>query len=317
MLMEMSTKNTLQKMDYKACLGKTGEVSKYQLAFVPGSIRFMHKFDPIPSMGFQYGQWSHGTQYGMLLYDMSGCNSGTPACANGMVESTGHPGLLHEAGPYAGQPEALPHYLCESGVQPSGKMFQCNSEYYSYTNMFNPVPCVEVLIAQMYLYDKHMGDAHYPGDALSPFIPHEDFDYCSSSYTATVEMYYSVYLAADIGSIPAMETDLQDIVDSNGNYDETELLMAVGYWAAWGLIYIHMAYPNYPLCTSGNNDFYGDAFQMRGPVGPKSNGVADSLSAVKKAIPTFDDMVSWYEDADGGAAEGPPRGMEPPKGRGK
>jgi len=321
-LMEIATKHTLQEVELEACHGKFEEVSKYQLAFIPASVRIMHKFDPIPSMGFQYGMWSHGTQYGLLIYDMPGCEAEAPACSAGTIMSTGEPeALLGGPGPYMGRPGALPYYLCESGVQSSGTMFSCNAEYYSYTNMFNPAPCLEVVIAQLYLYDKYLGDAHYPADALSPFIPFEDYDYCATSYTATVGMYYGIYLASDIASIPALETDFQDIVDTDGTYDEDEMTVAIGYWAAWGLIYVHMAYPNYPLCVNDviGEPFYGDGFNMlNGPVHPNKNGVADSMDAILEAIPDYDEVESWYdgvewpEEEEG---EPMPMGVPPPRER--
>merc|ERR1711907_549490 len=165
-------------------------------------------------------------------------------------------------------------------------------EYYSYTNMFNPVPCLEVLLAQVYLYDKFLGDAAYPADSLPPFIPFEDYDLCAASYTATVAMYYEIYLAADIGMFPAMETDFQDILDTQ-YYNDNELMLAIGYWAVWSLIYVDMGTP-----------FYGAGEKMREPVSPYANGVAKDLDKIKEAIPEWGEIVSWYEFE---IEEGPPK----------
>merc|ERR1711988_954058 len=302
-LMEAATMHSLQDFEsYDACMGKVEKVSKYQLAFVPNSIRFMHKFDPIPSIGFQMGEWSHGTQYGLLLFDLEECAGRSPRCSMGTVESTG---MVYEG---VGTPEALPDFLCSSGVMPSAKMFQCNPEYYSYTNMFNPVPCLEVLLAQVYLYDKFLGDASYPADSLPPFLPFEDYDLCAASYTATVSMYYELYLAADIAMFPAMETDFQDILDTK-YYSDNELMIAIGYWAVWSLIYVHMSYPNYPLCVDEGTPFYGAGGKMEGMVSPYANGVASDLDKIKDAIPEWDEIISWYEfEIEGEKKKKGPRG---------
>merc|ERR1712118_101838 len=95
------------------------------------------------------------------------------------------------------------------GVQASGLVMMCAPEYYSYTNILNPIPCIEVLFAQTYLYDQANGG--WWGQAAAPFIPFEDLEECTTSYFATVDAYFAAYLASDIASYPGIETDMEDI----------------------------------------------------------------------------------------------------------
>merc|ERR1711988_220540 len=89
------------------------------------------------------------------------------------------------------------------------------------------------------------------------------------------------------------ETDFQDILDTK-YYSDNELMIAIGYWAVWALIYVHMSYPNYPLCVD-DMPFYGEGGKMMEMVDPDANGVATSLDKVSKAIPEWDEVVSWYK----------------------
>merc|ERR1712167_280559 len=155
----------------------------------------------------------------------------------------------------------IERYLCSQGTQMSGKFFMCAPEYYSYTNMMNPFPCIETIFAAMYLFDS----SSYAGWA--PFIPFENVEQCTTSYTATVEAYFFTYLASDIESV---RQPLQNI-----NTGE-DALMVLGFYAAWGLFYVHQTYPNYAMCVSHGTG-YGMYKYMDGPVHPKENGVMDVM----------------------------------------
>merc|ERR1719375_306640 len=261
------------------CMGFADKVAPGQVSFIPGSMRFMHKFDPIPSIGFGFGRWSHMTEYAMVLFDMPGCKSVFPQCSDGLVASTS---------PYPiGAGNKLEGYLCDMGVQASAKMFMCAPEYYSYTNMMNPFPCVETILAQTYLYDS----TSYAGWA--PFIPFENVVECTTSYVATVEAYFLTYLASDIESVR----------NPLGNINSGEdALMLLGFYAAWGVFYVHQTYPNYAMCVSSGSG-YGDYEHMSGPVKPSENGVQDVMGSVGSNIPGFDDVISW---ASGDESPPPP-----------
>merc|ERR550514_348037 len=107
-------------------------VTAGQVAFIPGSLRIMHKFDPVPSMGYGFGNWAHATQYGLLLFDMPGCKMpSVPECSFGTIPER--------------QAEGIASHVCSKGVTASGKLFMCAPEYYTYTHLANPFPCVEVM----------------------------------------------------------------------------------------------------------------------------------------------------------------------------
>lgn len=248
------------------CMDMSGKVASGQVPFIPGSMRFMHKFDPIPSMGFGFGHWSHMTEYAMVLFDMPGCKGKfkIPECAQ------------PTASPMTGN--RIDGYLCDMGVVASGKFFMCAPEYYSYTNIFNPFPCFETILAQTYLYDP----TSYAGWA--PFIPFENVEECTTSYVATVQAYFFTWLASDIESVR----------DPIGSIDSVEdALMVMAFYAAWGLFYIHQTYPNYAMCVSSGSG-YGDYTYMDGPVKPSENGVDDILAKVGYNIVGFDDVISWF-----------------------
>jgi hypothetical protein len=260
----------LQMEEQSKCGGYAKGVAQGQLAYIPGSVRYMHKFDPVSSLGFGLTQWAHGTEFGMLLFDMPGCKSAFPDCASRLARSTSR-------APMGGDVDS---YLCDAhDVAASGKFFMCAPEYYSYTNMMNPFPCVETIMAQTYLVDS----SSFAGWA--PFIPFENVVECTTSYAATVQAYFFTYLASDIESIRNPLANIQDYEDA---------LMVLGFYAAWGVFYVHQTYPNYAMCVSSGSG-YGEYSHMNGPVHPSENGVKDV--AVK--IPGFGDVISWF---DGNAA---------------
>merc|ERR1719443_2701886 len=112
----------------------------------------------------------------MLLFDMPKCKTGFPACARGLAEGTNRHWSMSQ--------KPIEDYLCSEGVAPAAKFFMCAPEYYSYTNMMNPFPCAETILAQTYLYDP----SSYAGWA--PFIPFENVVECTTSYAASVEAYF-------------------------------------------------------------------------------------------------------------------------------
>jgi hypothetical protein len=282
----------LQMEEQSKCGGYAKGVAEGQLAYIPGSVRYMHKFDPVSSLGFGLTQWAHGTEFGMLLFDMPGCRGAQwPACSRDMASSS-HPMV---------QRGMMEEYLCESDVRASGIMFQCAPEYYSYTNMMNPFPCVEVIFAQAFLYDQQH-DAWF--SYFSPFIPFEDLEECATSYTATVDAYFAAYLASDIASVPGIETDFQDITGAE------DAMIMMGYYAAWGLMYVHMTYPNYALCVDANfGEYgYGDYQHMNAPVKAGDNGFEEMADTVLAEIPSmeeaYDEVVSWFDGAGAKKAGG-------------
>jgi hypothetical protein len=227
-------------------------------------------------MGWGFGRWSHGTEYAMLLWDMPGCEGDIPSCAVGKAAMTGD-------GRTFGGIRWLESYLCMDKIQPNGKMFQCAPEYYSYTTMFNPMACVEVYFAQIFMYDS----THYTG--LAPFLPFDDAELCATSYAATIEAYIGAYFASDI------KTSYDGIVQAEDATTQEDFMMLMGYYGAWTLFYVHMTYPNYPMCGLG----YGH-YEKMSPMAPMgSNAALDMIKIVEANLPGVNDIIGYVDEATG------------------
>merc|ERR1719502_1548967 len=146
--------------------------------------------------------------------------------------------------------ENLYSYLCDNAdVMPSGYKLtgSASAKYYSYMNMFNPMPCAEVLISNVYESLKTNGINLAPG--MEPFKPLETFAECTETYLGTIKAYYGTYLASDLEAF------------RGGKDWEEDWLEHTTFVLAWGLMYVHMTYPNYPLCATKG---YGDYTYMGG-----------------------------------------------------
>merc|ERR1719230_2404257 len=107
---------------FEGCQMLSDSVAMGQIAFIPGSLRIMHKFDPVPSLGYGFGNWAHATQYGLLLFDMPGCRGPeVPGCSFGTIGG--------------GLEEGIVSHTCSNDVTASGKVFMCAPEYYSHTHL--------------------------------------------------------------------------------------------------------------------------------------------------------------------------------------
>merc|ERR1711988_265267 len=100
--------------------------------------------------------------------------------------------------------------------------------------------------------------------------------------------YFYTYLASDIASVRQPISSMDSIEDA---------LMVMAFYAAWGIFYVHMTYPNYSMCVSSGSG-YGEYEFMDGPVTPSENGVADVMDVVAGNLPGFDDVISWFSGGD-------------------
>merc|ERR1711871_837806 len=219
-----------------------------------GSVRFFHKFDPVPSSDLYMNKWEHTTAKALLLYDMpmTRCfSAGTPSCVSESGAYLTDSALDADwANMVDEQLSELHSFLCTGyDVKPSGYMFSgpAAKTYYSYMNMFNPMPCAEVLVSNIYESLVANGVAILGDEA--PFVPKETFAECTESYLGTVKAYFKTYLASDLEGF------------RGGKNWETDYLEHTTFVLAWGLMYVHMTYPNYPLCATKG---YGDYTYMGG-----------------------------------------------------
>merc|ERR1711968_112317 len=172
-----------------------------------------------------------------------------------------------------GKVDQLHSYLCDDfDVMPSGYMLSGAqaATYYSYMNMFNPMPCAEVLVSNVYESLVTNGITLLADSA--PFVPHETFAECTESYLGTLKAYYSTYLASDLEGF-------------RGAKDwQTGYLEHSTFVLAWGLMYVHLTYPSYPLCTGYRNKGYGFLGFMGGDSTDPAN---DFVQIIKEHLPGF------------------------------
>jgi len=217
------------------------------------SVRYFHKFDPIPGFYYAGGMWMHETAKAVMVWDeaSSACgvsgSCGVNPKVNGAIKGT-----------------TLPKYLCtEFGIKTSAKSFGCSGmDYFSYTNVINPVPCAEVILAQAY--------AMYPagsGDVLEviPWMPSESFAGCMESYIGSISAYFALYITSDL-------EELRPIAGRDA--------LEIGiFYAAWGLMWIHSSYANY--CLTGSS--YGSSLAPA-----RGNKVAAFKSLGQNVYPSYE-----------------------------
>merc|ERR1711988_145253 len=246
---------------------------------VKDSVRFFHKFDPVPSSLFYQNLWAHQTTEGYMLFDYptASCNYKPIECATVSTsvgtgtarDTTGwkaNTGFVTEMKTMTKNIHGL---LCDKyDVIPSAKKFSWsdNFVYYSYMNMFNPMPCAEVLLSAAFKTLAYNNIAFAP--EKKPFHPKETFFDCTITYIGTLAAYYETYLAGDLE-------------DFRGGLEwETDYIANSVYLLAWGLMTVHQAYPYYPLCGEyGETDFMSEFTD--------GNPISTFTDIIKESLPGF------------------------------
>jgi hypothetical protein len=119
-------------------------MSTYCANTPPQSVRFQHKFDPIPSMSFMNGIYKHGVENAIFLwegYDAS-CTSYDPSCSlsskslkSGVTDYT-------KLGLKGTNPEMIEDWVCsKAAAVPLAYATKCEDQLTSYMTMMNPFPC--------------------------------------------------------------------------------------------------------------------------------------------------------------------------------
>jgi len=251
-------------------------------SIVTDSVRFFHKFDPVPSSLFYGNVWAHQTNEAVMLFDYptSDCKRGPPSCYTG-VKVTGQDVKTLARGSTGWKTNTafknsmvktennIQKLLCdEYDVIPSAKVFRSSDAYtyYSYMNMFNPMPCAEVVLSALYktlLYNKI-----YVAVGKEPWVPKETFFDCTMTYIGTLKAYAEAFLASDLE-------------DFRGGKDwENNALEHVVYTLAWGLMFVHMTYPFYPMCGE-----YGEIDGIK--PGIDKNPINTFMDTIKESLPGF------------------------------
>lgn len=72
-----------------------------------------------------------------------------------------------------------------------------------------------------------------------------------------------------------------------------DLATVVMFYAAWGLFFIHMTYPNYPLCVDPGTGGYGQ-YEYMEPQTLQDNAVLNALDKVQENLPSGDEIIDMF-----------------------
>jgi hypothetical protein len=202
-----------------------------------GSVRFFHKFDPVPSIGSiasGSSDFEHNTEYAAMVFDnpSASCDfAALNSCAISVDESdafdygTGGESNLINA-------YSIKEYMCyRHGATPMTIMTKCIDKITSYQTFLHPYPCAMLITQKLELpYEEFMAKGMDPDklqiDLGYFLVAYEDFTTCSVSWFGTV-----------LSSMPSAVY--------SGDADEVAI-MALAFTFAW----THSAYALYPLCVS-------------------------------------------------------------------
>jgi hypothetical protein len=202
----------------------------------PDSVRFFHKFDPVPSIGMWHGKFAHSVDHAVMVWDEynTDCDNDVVAC-----EITADPAYV-EYGSSVNDwldPKGIKQFTCDAhSVTPYAVATGCTDAYSSYYSLLNPWPCGQILTrsyaatlpegevqsaidsatgfeANFFAIDKYLG---------THFVAFEDYDACMEAWFAVI---YSQYPTAMI-----------------------DLPISLGLIFTFS--YTHSSYGFYPLCLT-------------------------------------------------------------------
>jgi hypothetical protein len=232
---------------FKEWAKKVGGMSNFCGSVNPDGVRFFHKFDPVPSIAMWKGQYAHGVEHAMLLYDMpkSSCSvTSTCAISSGTASSKDKYGLG------GSDPLTIKDYLCDKwDVLPKAHYTSCYDKISSYMSLLNPWPCGQIIFHRMWKEEWETSQSLKVGDngviefywgedgkvavldvvdlQTGLFQKFEEYTDCVAGYEATL----GAYIQSAIIDLPEVS--------------------ALAF-AVFGFTWVHSAYGNYPLCTESS-----------------------------------------------------------------
>jgi hypothetical protein len=238
------------------------------------SVRFVHKFDPVPSMMMWTAKYQHKVENAIMLWDLfePGCASESVGCDISSRElSTGETDykLLGLKGT---NPDLLKSWVCtKSSSMPITMATVCEQELTSYFTLMNPFPCGWIL-AKTYLDGftaKSMGEgtvdhADTAGDIVS-CLQEDDkdgkgcmvgFKWLTGSGKDSTIMYNNVqydafnFISKFFALMEDFDTCVSDWTSTMFTHYSADVvndpkLMGLMFTFTW----LHSTYGMYPLCV--------------------------------------------------------------------
>jgi hypothetical protein len=231
------------------------------------SIRFYHKFDPIPSIAMWKGQYAHSVDWAVAVMDKYDTSCVANDAHNGCAVSTATAKddvTADDIGMDGSNPTAVVDYLCTKFQISSATWPQkCSGHYTSYMSMLNPFPCGQILFMEKW---KEFSDGNILGIDTSDFLEGNAYSINELS-TATFggdKGYFCLHNPDgspycmnfyDIANtlFKEFETFSTSAADWFATVDAYVLPSVVDMWFQFGMLfsfsYVHSTYPNYPLCV--------------------------------------------------------------------
>merc|ERR1711998_602587 len=227
----------VKMFDLSTAKNTGGDTFTYPFGVYPSSVRFFHKFDPIPSDLLWGSNWVHATEKAYLLSDTPGCKS-TPSCGGGKLSYKMKRRLSSELSmPSLSE---LYSFVCtDYDVQTSSQAFGASTGamYYSYFTFFNPFPCADVVLSETYKIMSASMEWYGP----TPFVTYETIEECTTSFAGTMDAYFATFVGANMMDIRAVDLA-----------DEADAIQSAMCFSIFWLSYVHSTYPFYALgCDYG------------------------------------------------------------------
>jgi hypothetical protein len=241
----------LSPAGFSSYVDDLGGLGTYCSAANPQSVRFFHKFDPVPSQAMWKGQFAHGVEHAMMLWDAptASCTDIT-GCAISAISLTST-GEDSDYGLDGTDPNNIVDYLCDKwGVEPKAMYTSCYDEITSYMSVMNPWPCGEITfhrmskeefttaelqtisqdgVQELYHNDEMVGALDLVQLSETMFLAFEDYVDCVETWEST----FATYVGFFIADVPVAAP-----------------IAPLLFTFAW----VHSTYPNYPLCTEVKSD---------------------------------------------------------------
>jgi hypothetical protein len=249
--------------------GASGKSGYCALAY-PQSVRFYHKFDPIPSIAMWKGNYAHSVEWAVMVYDKydSACSIAAGGCPISSVVDSSYE--VDDLGFDDADPSVVDEYLCTMfGAQAATWVSSCGDAYSSYMSFLNPFPCGQILFHEHLI---NFMDGDYYGWDVDKYINGDDTSELSlgtigksvfgQSNTGGDIVIYTFptgtpekYNIFDLQYVlfHEFETFGKCVADWFATMDLYLVPAIVDMWYSFGAFftfsYVHSTYGFYPLCT--------------------------------------------------------------------